>query len=118
MKHRNSRNPLDGIAPADQSAMSQGHTEVPEEEFDWGSADWELMHRVTRMICDKYGLRKGDIKLAKHDREARKLYLLIKRGEPIPDHYTRRYVVTAPTAEELQTRAALNPLNWGNPPIG
>lgn len=112
MKHRNSRNPLDGIAPADQSSMSHKSTEPTEEEFDWGGADWELMHRVTRMICDKYGLRKGDINLARHDKEARKLYLAMKRGEPIDDHYTRRYVVTAPTPEDLQARAARDPRNW------
>ena len=112
MKHRNARNPLEGIAPIDQSAMSQGQPEQAEEEFDWGSADWELMHRVTRMICDHYGLRKGDIHLARHDREARKLYLSIKRGEPIPDRYTRRYVVTAPTPEDMQARAARDPRNW------
>lgn len=113
MKHRNSRNPLEGISPADQSSMSQRHTEPAEEEFDWGSADWELMHRVTRMIADKYGLRKGDIKLAKHDREALKLYRSIKAGKPAADCYTRRYVATAPTPEDLQTRAALDPRTWG-----
>lgn len=112
MKHRNARNPLEGIAPIDQSAMSQRHTEPPEEEFDWGSADWELMHRVTRMICDKYGLRKGDINLARHDKEARDLYLSIKRGEPIPDHYTRRYVVTTPTPEDERVAYFKDPRNW------
>ena len=106
-------NPVDGASqPEWQEDPVQGRTEPPEQEFDWGSADWELMLRVTRMICDHYGLRKGDINLSRHDREARELYLLIKRGDPIPDRYTRRYVVTAPTPEDLRAKAAKDPANW------
>ena len=106
------RNPLDGAFQPEWQKDPVQQQEPPEQEFDWGSADWELMHRVTRMICDHYGLRKGDINLSRHDREARELYLLIKRGDPIPDRYTRRYVVTAPTPEDLRAQAAKDPRNW------
>lgn len=106
-------NPLDGTSqPEWQKDPVQSQPEQAEEDFDWGSADWELMHRVTRMICDHYGMRKGDINMSRHDKEARDLYLAIKRGEPIPDRYTRRYVVTTPTPEDLRAKAAKDPRNW------
>ena len=103
----------DGVEPpATQQQPVQQQQEPPEQEFDWGSADWELMHRVTRLICDHYGMRKGDTNLSRHDREARDLYMSIKRGDPIPDRYTRRYVVTAPTPEDLRAKAVKDPRNW------
>ena len=110
---RTPHDPLRGTWSAGEEPVTQQQQqEPPDQEFDWGSADWELMHRVTRLICDHYGMRKGDVNLSRHDREARELYLLIKRGEPIPDRYTRRYVVTAPTPEDLRAKAVKDPRNW------
>lgn len=102
-----------GIAP-----NTEPTPDVEAPEFDYGSEDWELMHRVTRMVADRYGLSKGSPRLAKHDNEALKLYRSIKAGKPVADCYTRRYVTTGPSKADKALEQALNPLNWGNPPIG
>ena len=64
MKHRSARNPLEGISPIDQSAMSQRQPEPPEIEYDYDpSSKSNIMARkAAAEIRRKYGIETGDVK--------------------------------------------------------
>lgn len=114
MNHRSARNPLDGIAPADQSAMSHRHTEPPEIEYDYNPSSKANLYarKAAALIRQKYRIEAGDVRtMGQHDNEMRHIWHELMEGTFT---YPESTMTLSDPKEAGAARAndVRNPRNW------
>jgi hypothetical protein len=107
MPARQAHDPLKGARWQQGTEPTAAPAEAqPEAEqvIDAHSVDWGMQMRATAIVRRLYGIDQlewgRNAKL--YDRVARKIYELLRRGEPIPEHYRPSY----------KEPEAINPDSW------